>query len=132
MLKLPIFIAIAIRGYHSRKYKKIGSPTQELGPVWLVLDPLRGYRMADVGMAGHPRRLLDGRFWSCQKSLVAEATLSSVIRAMLMVIGKINHFSSLPSSQSPCQVAIGRTFQEIMDGECGICDSYALSTSGIT
>lgn len=109
-------IAIAVSGSHRRGYKKVGSPNQELGPVWLVLDPLRGYRVADVGMAGHhPRALLSGWFWSCQENLVAEAPLSSVIRAMLMVIGKTHHFSSLSSSQSPCQVAIGRTFQEIMD-----------------
>lgn len=67
--------------------------------MWLVLDPLRGYRVADVGMAGHhPRELLDGWFWSCQKNLVAEATLSSVIGAMLMIIEKIDNFSSPPSS----------------------------------
>lgn len=126
------YLEIAESGSHGREYKKVGSPNQELGPVWLVLDSLRGYRAADVGMTGHHLRgLLRGWFWSCQKNRVAEATLSSVTGAMLMVIGKIHNFSSLSSSQSPWQVAMNLPGNH-GSGECGIRGSHTLPTSAIT
>ena len=32
--------------------------TEELGPVWLVLELLRGYSVAEVSVAGHLSRVI--------------------------------------------------------------------------
>ena len=76
----------------------------------MQLEPLRGFDVADVGMAGQRSKgLLYGWYWSCQKSQKAEATPILCIGAMLTATGKI--MSSFLSTQLPVSLS-GSAFAE--------------------
>lgn len=72
MLKLPRYIQQSWWLPAVGDKKRQVHQTQELGPVWLVLE-LRGYSVAEVSIAGHlSRGPVYGWFWNCQNNLKAK------------------------------------------------------------